>query len=175
MSNLTIERPDATEYASYFGKYIELVAGSNVVEALRRQIRETLATLSRVSEGDSLRRYAEGKWSLREVVGHMIDTERIMAYRALRIARGDATPLAGFDQDPYVAAAGSDGRVWGNLLEELEVVRRSDVLLFEGLSGEAWGRFGVSNGDAISVRALGYIIAGHELHHMTIVRERYLG
>ena len=140
---MPMQRPDASEYAPYFGRYVGLVAGADVVHALRGQIRVTLETLCGVSEGDSLRRYAAGKWSLREVVGHLIDTERIMACRALRIARGDETPLPGFEQDPYIAAAGFDGRVWGNLLEEFEVVRRSNVLLFEGLSGEAWERRGV--------------------------------
>jgi len=174
MTNFAMQRPDASEYAPYYGKYIELVPGNDVLSALRGQIGDTLGTLREVSDADSLRRYAEGKWSLREVAGHLMDTERIMAYRALRIARNDATPLAGFDQDPYIAAAGFDRRDWNGLIDEFEAVRRSNVLLFEGLEGEAWARLGVTNGNGISVRALGYIIAGHELHHMRIVRERYL-
>jgi hypothetical protein len=175
MADFTMQRPDANEYAGHFGKYIEQVPGSDVVSALKGQIGATLATLRAVNERDSLRRYAEGKWSLREVVGHMIDTERIMAYRALRIARGDQTPLAGFDQDPYIEAAGFDGRSWGGLLEEFEAVRRSNVMMFEGLNGTAWGRMGTASGNPISVRALAFVIAGHELHHVKMVRERYLG
>jgi DinB superfamily len=174
MTNLTMQRPNAGEYAPHFAKYVDLVPGEDLVGALGGQIGETLATLRVVSDGDSLKRYADGKWSLREVVGHMIDTERIFAYRALRIARGDETPLPGFDQDPYIAAARFDERKWGRLLEEFEAVRRSNLFLFEGLDAEAWGRRGVSSGSSISVRGLGFVIAGHELHHMRIVRERYL-
>ena len=175
MADFTMQRPAANEYAGHFGKYIEQVAGGDVVSALKGQIGPTLTTLRGVKDQDSLRRYAEGKWSLREVVGHMIDTERIMAYRALRIARGDQTPLAGFDQDPYIAAANFDERSWAGLLEEFEAVRRSNVMMFEGLNGAAWARLGTASGNPISVRALAFVIAGHELHHMKIVRERYLG
>jgi hypothetical protein len=175
MANLTMQRPDAEEYAPYFGKYVDLVPGDDLVGALRGQIGDTLATLRGVSDGDSLRRYAAGKWSLREVVGHMIDTERIFAYRVLRIGRGDATPLPGFDQDPYIAAANFDTRKWGTLLDEFDAVRRSNLFLFEGMDAEAWERRGTSSGHPVTARALGYVIAGHELHHMRIVRERYLG
>ena len=162
-----MRRPDAGEYARYFGKYVDLVAGSDVVSALSGQIGGTVATLRGVSDGDSLRRYAEGKWSLREVVGHMIDAERIFAYRALRIGRGDETPLAGFDPDPYVAAAGFDRRAWGGLIEEFEVVRRSTVMLLDGFDGEAWGRGGTASGEPVTVRALAYHdrrarVASHE-------------
>lgn len=174
MVNLTTQRPDAGEYAPYFGKYVELVPGSDLVSALRSEIAETVATLRAVSDADSLRRYDDGKWSLREVVGHMIDTERIFAYRALRIARGDATPLPGFDQDPYIATARFDERKWGSLIDEFEAVRRSNLFLFEGLDAEAWGRRGTCSNNPITVRGLGYVIAGHEAHHMRIVRERYL-
>jgi len=173
MANFTMQRPAVSEYAGHFGKYVDLVAGSDVVGALRGQIGETLATLGAIAEAASLKRYAEGKWSIREVVGHMIDTERIMAYRALRIARADTTPLPGFDQDPYIAAADFDARRWSGLLEEFEVLRRSNVLMFDGLNGDAWGRLGTASGNAISARALAFVIAGHELHHMKIVRERY--
>lgn len=169
-----MQRPDAGEYAPYFGKYVELVVGSDLPGTLRGQLGDTMATLRAVSEADSLKRYAEGKWSLREVVGHMIDTERIFAYRALRIARGDETPLPGFDQDPYIAAARFDERTWASLLDEFEAVRRSNLFLFEALDAQAWGRRGTSSGKPITVRALGFVIAGHELHHMAIVRQRYL-
>ena len=174
MTNFALSRPGPGEFPEHFGKYVEQVAGSDVLEALRGQIRETVATLREVSEEASLARYEVGKWSLREVVGHLIDTERIMAYRALRIARADRTPLPGFDQDGYIVAAGFDGREWGGLIDEFELVRRANLPLFEGLSEEAWGRTGISNGKEITVRALAYVIAGHEVHHMRIVRERYL-
>jgi hypothetical protein len=174
MANLSMQRPDAGEYAGHFGKYVEVVPGSDVLSALRGQIGETAATLRGVSAEKSLSRYAEGKWSLREVLGHMIDTERIFAYRALRIGRGDETPLPAFEQDPYIAVAGFDRRDWRGLIEELEVVRRSTVMLFEGFDAPAWGRRGTASGNPVTVRAVAYVIAGHELHHMKIVRERYL-
>ena len=170
-----MQRPSPGEFAPYYAKYVELVAGSDVVESLRGQVLGTLTTLRMVSAEASLRRYADGKWSLREVVGHMIDTERIMAYRALRFARADGTELATFDQDAYAVTAGFDSRDWGGLVDEFELVRRANVLMFEGFVAEAWARGGVASGKSVTVRALAFIIAGHELHHMGIVRERYLG
>lgn len=174
MTDFRIDRPREDEYPPYFGKYIELVAGNDAMGVLRGQIAHSLETLRAVSGEGSLRRYAESKWSLREVVGHMIDTERIMAYRALRAARADATPLSSFDQDAYIAAAGFDLRDWAGLLEEFDAVRRTTVMLFAGLDAAAWGRRGVAGGKEITPRALAFIIAGHESHHMRIVRERYL-
>src|SRR5262252_8416824 len=119
MTNSAITKPDASEFAPHFAKYIELVP-EDVISALRTQMPKTVATLRAVSDSDSLKRYAEGKWSLREVTGHIVDTERIMAYRVLRIARNDQTPLPGFDQDPYIAAAAFDTRRWGHIIDELE-------------------------------------------------------
>jgi hypothetical protein len=169
-----MQRPAVDEYAAYYGTYVDQVIGNDVVSALRAQIGETAATLRGVSDSDSLKRYAEGKWSLREVVGHMVDTERVFAYRALRIARGDQTPLPGFDQDPYIVAAGFDRRDWNGLIDEFEVVRRSTVMLLDGLDAEAFARRGTASNNPVTVRALAFVIAGHELHHMKIVRERYL-
>jgi hypothetical protein len=151
------------------------VASDDVVSVLGTQIEGTLATFRAVSPERSLERYAPDKWSLREVVGHVIDAERIFAYRALTFARNDRTELPGFDQDPYVAAARSDTRDWRDLLEELELLRRANVLMFRGLDPEAWQRRGVASGNPITVRALAYIIAGHELHHLGVVRAKYLG
>ena len=165
-------KPDASEYASTFGTYINLVQSEDVLSALSEM---PLAGLRSVSGEASLRRYAPGKWSLREVVGHVIDAERIFAYRALRFARNDSTALPGFEQDDYVPAAHFDRRPWGELLDEFELVRRGNLLLFAGFDGEAWLRRGVANGVAISVRALVYAVAGHELHHLRIVRTKYLG
>ncbi len=170
----TTNRPEPNEYAPYYEKYVSLVKEDDVLGALRRQIDDSLATLRAVSPEESLRRYAPGKWSLREVVGHLIDTERIFAYRALRFARADRTELPGFEQDSYAPAAKSDERSWADLLTEMELVRRANVLMFEGLPDEAWSRRGVASQNEMSVRALAYNIAGHELHHMKIVRERYL-
>jgi hypothetical protein len=173
MNELLTERPAQDEYAPHYSKYVELVHG-NIMDALATQIEQSLTTLGAVSEADSLKRYAPGKWSLREVVGHVIDAERIFAYRALRFGRDDHTEIEGFDQDPYVASSGSDNRSWADLLTEFEIVRRSNVLMFAGFPQEAWLRRGKASGNPMSVRALAYNIAGHELHHMRVIRDRYL-
>jgi len=173
MPDLHVSKPSDTEYASYFGRYVDLVPDGEILGTLAGQISGTLAKLRGVSDDESLKRYAEGKWSIREVLGHMIDTERIFAYRALRIARNDQTNLPGFEQDDYIPAAEFDRRPWGGLLEELEAVRHTTVLMFGGLHDEAWERQGGSNGNRMSVRAAAYIIAGHELHHMRVLRDKY--
>lgn len=173
MPDLLVAKPDASEHAPYYSRYVALVADGDILGTLAGQIGGTLAELRKIPEADSLKRYAAGKWSVREVVGHMIDTERIFAYRALRFARNDCTPLPGFEQDDYIPAAQFDRRPWADLLEEFEAVRRSNVLLFRGLSEEAWRREGVANGNGMSVRAAAYVIAGHELHHMRVLREKY--
>ena len=173
MAHLLIDKPSAGEHAPYYSKYIDLVPPGDVIGILRTQIEGTLATLNSIPESDSLRRYAEGKWSMREVIGHVIDGERIFAYRALRFARNDRTPLPGFEQDDYVPAGQFDQRPWAALLRELEAVRRSTLCFFVGLDEAAWSRSGPASGHEVSVRALAYIIAGHELHHMAILRQRY--
>ncbi|MGH9762582.1 MAG: DinB family protein, partial [Blastocatellia bacterium] len=144
------------------------------LKALTTQIEDTLATLRGVSENDSLGRYEPGKWSLREVVGHMIDTERVFAYRALCFARNEKAALPGFEQDDYAAAGGFDRIPWASLLSEFELLRGSNVFMFRGLAHDAWSHTGIASDNPITVRALAYNIAGHELHHMKIVRERYL-
>jgi uncharacterized damage-inducible protein DinB len=174
MTASTTNRPEPSEYAPYYARYVALVEGNDVLGALGSQIEDTLATLRGVPSDVSLGRYAPGKWSLREVVGHVIDAERIFAYRALRFARGDRTELPGFEQDDYAPAAQSDERRWEDLLAELELVRRGNILMFRGLPQEAWLRRGVASQNEMSVRALAYNIAGHELHHMKVIREKYL-
>jgi uncharacterized damage-inducible protein DinB len=169
-----VKPPASSEYQPYYGKYIALVRGDDLTAALDRQIVESLTTLRGISEEKSLHRYEPGKWSIKEVIGHLVDAERIFMYRATRFARNDQTPLPGFDQDPYVAEGAFDARRWSELTEEFEHVRRSTSLFFRGLKPEAAIRSGVANDSPVTVRALGYIIAGHELHHMGILRERYL-
>jgi uncharacterized damage-inducible protein DinB len=173
MPNLLITKPDASEYAPYYGRYLDLVPDGDILGTLAGQIGGTLAGLRKISEADSLKRYADGKWSVREVLGHMIDTERIFAYRALRFARNDRTPLPGFEQDDYIPAAQFDRRPWAGLLEEFEALRRSNVLMFRGLGEEAWLRQGVASENPMSVRAAAYVIAGHELHHMRVLHDKY--
>ncbi|MCI0339430.1 MAG: DinB family protein [Acidobacteria bacterium] len=167
-------RPDSTEYVQYFGKYISLVPGDTIVTTLSDQIETTLKLLQSLSEPQGELRYAPGKWSIKEVIGHLIDTERIFAYRALRIARDDRTPLSGFDENNYIANSNFDARRLAEIADEFEVVRKANVYLLRHLDDEAWMRRGVANENEISVRAIAYIMAGHELHHLEIIRSRYL-
>ena len=173
MSATAPARPEADEYAPDYERYVSQVEG-DVLETLERQGAQTLALLGGLSEDAAGSRYEPGKWSVKELVGHVIDGERVFAYRALRFARGDATPLPGFDQDPYVAAANSDARTLASLAEEFGHVRAATLALLRSLDPEAWARRGTANDAEVSVRALAYIIAGHEAHHVRVLRERYL-
>jgi hypothetical protein len=175
MTQLVIAKPDSSEYAPYYEKYLSLVQGDDVLRILSAQIDRSLATLRGISDGRSLERYAPNKWSIREVVGHLIDSERIFGYRALRFARNDSQELPGFEQDDYIPYAHFDNRHWADLISEFDLVRRSNVLMFRGLDSEAWMRRGTANKANVTVRAIAYITAGHELHHMHIVRTKYLG
>ena len=175
MTTTLRSRPEATEFAPFYGRYVDAVPDGDIVAVLREGGRELAGVLAAIPASREGFRYAEGKWSVREVMGHLIDAERIFAYRALRIARGDTTPLASFDENAYVSASDSDSRTLRELAEELAVVRESTVRLFASLPEEAWGRLGVASEKQVSVRALAYITAGHSQHHLNILRERYLG
>jgi len=167
-------RPQSGEYAPYYDRYISLVPGTDVLAALDDQRRQMLLLLSGRTEADGDLRYAPEKWSLKEVLGHINDAERILSYRALRISRGDATPIEGFEQDDYVHN-GPFGRVpLADLIEDYIAVRRATVSLFRNLDEAAWTRRGIANKNEVTVRALAFIIAGHELHHRRIVEEKYL-
>ena len=167
-------RPVPTEYAPYYERYVSLVAAGDVVETLERQGAETRALLGGLTEEQGGARYAPGKWSAKELIGHLIDTERIFTYRLLRIARGDRTPIEGYDQDPYVANSNAGARTVRSLADEFGHVRAATLALVRGLDDEAWSRSGVANENEVSARALAHIIAGHEAHHVNILRERYL-
>ncbi len=169
----TIARPQAGEYAPYYDRYISLVQGDDILNTLDQQRRQMLLLLSGRDEEDGNFRYAPEKWSAKEVLGHVCDTERIFAYRALRIARSDATPLEGFEQDDYVRNGGFAQRSIGDLVEDFIAVRRATLSLLRDLDEAAWARRGVANKNEVSVRALAYIIAGHELHHRRILEEKY--
>ncbi len=169
-----VARPEASEYAPYYGRYLENVPEGDLFEVLATQPDETAALLEEIGEARADYRYALGKWSVKEIVGHLIDTERVFAYRALRFARGDRSALPGFDQDAYVAAAHFDNRPLADLVEEFRLGRRANVRLFRSFDAAALRRSGTANGVEMSVRALLYIIAGHERHHRQILRERYL-
>jgi len=166
-------RPAASEYAPFYHGYVEAVPDGDIVELLRSGGRELVEAIGRISEDRGGFRYGPEKWSIREVLGHLIDAERIFSYRALRVGRGDRTPLASFDENAYVKTAGSDARTIADLVRELAAVREATVLLFESLPDEAWGEQGVASGKDVSLRALAYITAGHARHHLRILRERY--
>jgi hypothetical protein len=169
-----IPPPELGEHAPYYAQYISLVAGSDVLEALERQRHQTAELLSCCSEADGELRYAPEKWSIKEVVGHLIDVERILGYRALRISRNDKNPIEGFEQDDYVRDGPFNHCRLSDLGEEFGYVRGATVCLLRSLNQEAWMRRGVANKNEISVRALAYVIAGHELHHRRILQEKYL-
>jgi len=169
-----IGRPEASEHLPYYEKYIKLVENADIVGALQEQMIQTQALLSAVGEAKGDFRYAPDKWNVKEVLGHLIDTERIMAYRALRIARNDATPIEGFEQDDYVRNAPHRNCRVKDLAGEFATVREASVFLFRSLDAEAWMRRGIANRAEITVRALAYIIAGHELHHRKMLVEKYL-
>jgi hypothetical protein len=168
-------RPQPGEFAEYAQHEIDLVAGDDAVAALAAQIRETLALLTPIDEKiASTLVYAPGKWTLKQIVGHLSDDERIFVYRALCVARNEPSALPGFDENQYVRFAGFETRSWLDLLEDLRIVRNATLAFFGGLTTEAWLRRGMVNGYAASARGLAFHIAGHERHHARIVRERYL-
>ena len=174
MSTAAIARPEKTEYAPYYERYVSLVPDADIVATLGKQLEETLALIHGIPEARGDFRYAEGKWSVKELIGHVIDSERIFAYRALRFGRGDATPLSGFEQDDYVRGADFDKRTLSDLADEYEQVRRATISLFANLDESAWNRRGAANNNEVSVRGLAFIVAGHERHHVEILRTRYL-
>lgn len=167
-------RPAAGEFLPYYGTYIDRVPDGDIVETLDRQIGDTLSLIRSIPEANGDKRYAADKWSIREVVGHVIDAERIFTYRALRFGRADTTPVPGFDENAYVANAPFSKVSLANLADEFEHVRRAAVHFFGNLDGDAFARRGSANGAEISVRALAFIMAGHESHHMNVLRTRYL-
>ena len=167
-------RPAKSEFLPYYERYIALVPDGDVVSTLSTQLSETLTLLRGLPSSVATYRYAPGKWSVNEVIGHLIDSERIFAGRALRFARNDATPLPGFEQDDYVRNSTFDSYALSDLASEFEVVRQSTVFLFRHMNEEAWTRRGVASDAEVSVRALAYIIAGHELHHRDVLLKRYL-
>ena len=173
MTTSARSRPEASEYAPFYHGYVESVPEGDVVELLRSDARELLEAIRRIPEARAGHRYGPEKWTIRQVIGHLIDAERIFTYRALRVARGDRTPLASFDENAYVRAAGSDARTLADLAREMECVREATVLLFESLPDDAWGLSGIASGREVSLRALAYITDGHARHHLRILRERY--
>jgi DinB family protein len=173
VATLAIDRPGPDEYSQPFARYVERVPEGAVVAQLERQAADTAAVLGGLSEERAAYRYAPDKWSVKEIVGHLADAERIFSYRLLRFARKDETALPGFDENPYVAAAGFDRRTLADLLAELACVREATLRLLRGLPPQASMRRGVASSGTLSVRALAYVIAGHELHHREVLTTRY--
>lgn len=169
-----LKRPAADEYAPYYGTYISLVPEGDVRDHLRIQLQETVSMLSGVSDEKARQAYGAGKWTLKEALLHMTDAERVFSYRLLRIARGDTTPLPGFEQDDWVPNSGANIRSVASLLLEFASVRAGTLQLMDSLDASALARTGTASGKTVSARALAYIVAGHERHHQRILRERYL-
>ncbi|HUQ48925.1 MAG TPA: DinB family protein [Gemmatimonadaceae bacterium] len=167
-------RPADGEFLPYYGKYIDRVPQGDVIETLATQLTETLALIRSISESDGDKRYAPGKWSIRDVIGHVIDGERIFVYRALRFSRADSTPVPGFEENDYAANGPYSQVSLSDLADEFEHVRRATIQFFSHLDDVALSRRGAANNAEISVRALAFIIAGHETHHMAVLRDRYL-
>ena len=167
-------RPQPTEAASYYYTYIDRVPGDDIVEVLARQLEESVDFWSEISEEQSLHRYAPDKWSIRELLGHINDTERVFLFRALWFARGFQDPLPSFDQEIGFKAAESDKVSWANHVNEFRAIRSATLAFFRNLPEDAWLRSGIASDNSVSVRALAYIVAGHLTHHLAIVRQRYL-
>jgi uncharacterized damage-inducible protein DinB len=169
----TIARPQPDEYAPFYGRYISLVQGEDILSILDQQRRKTMMLLSCRNEEDGDFRYAPEKWSAKELLGHVCDSERVFAYRALRISRADATPMEGFEQDDYVRNGPFANHQLSDVVEDFIAVRRATLSLLRYLDEAAWMRRGTANKNEVTVRALAYIIAGHELHHRSILQEKY--
>lgn len=173
MNNRTVGRPEPDEIPSPWVGYIKRVPEPDPVMVCAAQIEDTATLLRGLSDTAAMYRYGRGKWSIKEVIGHLCDIERIMSYRALRIARADTTPLSGFDENAYVPIAKFDGRSLADLVGEFRTARASTLALLRTFDAEAWRRRGTANGKPVSVRALAYMIPGHERHHVEILKTRY--
>jgi hypothetical protein len=172
-SQFIVTRPQPGEYAPYYDRYISMIQGDDILKILDQQRRQTMLLLSGRNDDDGGFRYAPEKWSANEVLVHVCDTERIFAYRALRFSRADATPVEGFEQDDYVRNGPFAHSLLSDLVDDFIAVRRATLSLLRNLDEAAWLRRGVANKNEVSVRALAYIIAGHELHHRRILEEKY--
>lgn len=171
--NRQLIRPQPDEYPRYYETYVRQAPEGEILDLLEKQVQETRALLAPLSEERALHRYAPGKWSIKEILGHLIDSERVFAYRALRFCRQDPTPLPGFDQDAFVARAGFDRRSLPDLLEEFAVVRAASLSLFRTWDEADVLRRGTANNGKFTARAMPYIVLGHERHHLSVIRERY--
>lgn len=169
-----IPHPKTDEASAYFFTYVKQVEGDDAMQAFQQQYFSSLNFYKDIPQEKWDYRYAEGKWTIKEILQHVIDSERVFAYRALRIARGDDKPLAGFDQDPYVTTSGASERSALSLIDEYKTVRLATYSLFENIPSEHLGNLGIADGASVSCRALAWIIIGHEIHHIKVIRDLYL-
>ena len=169
-----MSKPKSIEYPSYYSRYIDLIESDDILTALEKHNQEMHDLLSKIGEEAAAFRYEPEKWSVKEVIGHIIDVERIFTYRALRIARNDKTPLPEFDEDEYVKNANFDSRTLIDLSDEFRIVRESTLTLFYSFEDEIYDRVGTASGYRFTVRAVPFIIAGHEAHHRRVIREKYM-
>ncbi|MGE5235236.1 MAG: DinB family protein [Acidobacteriota bacterium] len=173
MTTVITGRPESTEYAPHYEAYVSKVPAGDVLAFLAGQASVVSATFAGMPGARAAHRYADDKWSVREVLGHIIDAERVFAYRALAFARGEGAALPAFDENAYARSSGHDTVPLEELVEEFEALRRANLLLFRHLPAESWRKTGVASGKPVSVRALAFIIAGHAQHHLLILRDRY--
>lgn len=169
-----MSRPEKTEYAGYYEKYVSLVIENDVDFAMQNQLTELTSIFASIPEEKGAFAYAPDKWSIKELVGHLIDGERVFAYRALRFSRADKTPVEGFEQDDYIANANFNSAKLSDLVEELSLLRRANILFFKNLTAEMLVQTGTASSAEVSVRALAFIMVGHIHHHLNILNERYL-
>jgi DinB superfamily len=169
-----MNRPAETEYASYFENYVGQVSETDIMAVLRSEIDDLDVLLNHVPADKETYAYAEGKWTIREVIGHLIDGERVFGYRAFCIARGETQNLPGFEQDDYLQTAPYNHITLEDLLSELRLVRLSNIAVFRTLDEQAWNRVGSANNTEVSVRAIAFIMAGHLRHHMKVLKDSYL-
>ncbi|HWY43841.1 MAG TPA: DinB family protein [Candidatus Sulfotelmatobacter sp.] len=168
-----VTRPQSDEYAPYYEKYVSLIKSDDIVGVLEAQRVQMAQLLGARSEREGNFRYAPDKWSVKEIIGHICDSERIFAYRLLRIARGDQTPLPGFEQDDYIAPGAFGERTLADMAAEFAAVRAATIALVQSLPAEAWTRGGTASDNPVTARAQAYIIAGHQMHHQNILNEKY--
>jgi DinB family protein len=174
MTKVESGRPGTNEYAEYYAKYTGRIPGTDIVPVLEQQLESTLAVLRKIDEHKAEFRYEPGKWSIKQLLGHVIDTERVFAYRAMVFSRNDTTALPGFDQDKWAEQTDYSGVTMADLTAEFEAVRRATIALFRNVEPAAWTRRGTANGKEVSVRGLAFISAGHVDHHIEILKSRYL-
>lgn len=166
-------RPAKGDYSEYYQQYIDLVEDDNILNVLTKQNKETQAVLNSFPKNKGNYSYAEGKWTIKEIIGHLMDVERVFAFRALSIARGEKKSLPQFDQDEYVKNGMFNQHRLSDLIYEFRLLRESNILLFKGLDKTVWQNRGLANDNEVTVLALMYMIAGHEKHHLNILKERY--